>query len=336
MINQKTKEIFSAPEVKKWLGAPLLRSMEEPDQRPINLTIEKFKDCSKIIILNCIDNYYGHSLLKLFNAERHLDIDSEYGLIVIVQKNFRWLVPDGIAEIWTVDIPLSQADRYFPSLNDQISNECKRFTTILISRAHSHPSISNITRFSRVLPHKQDQKDYRVSFIWRSDRPWIDNIYVLEAAKRLGIMDFFLRVQNRKVISLFSLLRSKLPNIRFTVIGLGSKTRFPSWIEDHRVDTISNSSERAFCEVYAQSRVVIGVHGSNMLLPSAHAGMTVDLMPKDRWSNFAQDIVYQEPDTRLGSFRYRFFPIATSIHTLVQVITSQIQEYDFYKLQMKQ
>jgi len=47
------------------------------------------------------------------------------------------------------------------------------------------------------------------------------------------------------------------------------------------------------------------VHGSNMLLPSAHAGMTIDLMPDDRWGNFAQDISYQEDDVRMGSYRYR-------------------------------
>ena len=46
-----------------------------------------------------------------------------------------------------------------------------------------------------------------------------------------------------------------------------------------------------------------------MLLPSAHAGMPIDLMPDDRWGNFAQEILYQENDVRMGSYRYRYVPI---------------------------
>lgn len=44
----------------------------------------------------------------------------------------------------------------------------------------------------------------------------------------------------------------------------------------------------------------MGVHGSNMLLPSAHARATLVLMPRKRWGNFIQDILFQEPNPRLA------------------------------------
>jgi len=44
-----------------------------------------------------------------------------------------------------------------------------------------------------------------------------------------------------------------------------------------------------------------------MLLPSAHAGMTVSLMPSKRWGNFAEDILFTEKDVRLA-----FIPAANS------------------------
>ena len=130
-------------------------------------------------------------------------------------------------------------------------------------------------------------------------------------------------------------LRTKLPHARYTVVGLGTQTVFPSWIEDLRVKEISADMERTMCQVYSESKVIIGVHGSNMLLPSAHSGMTVDLMPSDRWSNIAQDIVYQESDVRLSSFRYRLIPISTAITLLAKIVTLQVEEFDFFRQQMR-
>ena len=89
------------------------------------------------------------------------------------------------------------------------------------------------------------------------------------------------------------------------------------------------------CQVYAESRLVIGVHGSNMLLPSGHAGMTLDLMPDDRWGNFGQDISDQEEDVRLSSFRYRFLPISSDIPVIARWAAAQIAGYDFFRKQMQ-
>ena len=100
-----------------------------------------------------------------------------------------------------------------------------------------------------------------------------------------------------------------------TVAGIGRQGSFPRWIEDLRVDKIdSGDVERALCRIYSESRVVIGVHGSNMLLASGHAGMCIDLMPEVRWGNVAQDMLFasDEPadaDLRLSAFRRRFIDV---------------------------
>jgi hypothetical protein len=36
--------------------------------------------------------------------------------------------------------------------------------------------------------------------------------------------------------------------------------------------------------------IVIGVHGSNTLLKSAHVGSMIELVPHNRWSNMGEDI----------------------------------------------
>jgi hypothetical protein len=67
-----------------------------------------------------------------------------------------------------------------------------------------------------------------------------------------------------------------------------------------------------------------------MLLPSGLAGMTLDLI-ENRWGNFAQDILYQEKNPRLASFRYRYLPSQVSQDILANIATQMIQsQFDFY------
>ena len=65
----------------------------------------------------------------------------------------------------------------------------------------------------------------------------------------------------------------------------------------------------------------MGVHGSNLLLPSAHSGTTIDLMPNHKWANIFQDILPIENNMRIGALRYRCIPIETSISTVSNIIS---------------
>jgi hypothetical protein len=141
-------------------------------------------------------------------------------------------------------------------------------------------------------------------------------------------------LQNWRVRRLLAKIRLELPSAKFAVAGMGKKTRFPAWIEDLRVDKFDEQTEREMCRIYASSRLVIGIHGSNMLLPSAHAGMTIDIMPTDRWGNFAQDILYQESDPRIAAFRYRYVPFETSVTQLAEMALSMPIKWSEFVLNM--
>lgn len=71
-----------------------------------------------------------------------------------------------------------------------------------------------------------------------------------------------------------------------------------------------------------------------MLLPSGHAGMTIDIMPKDRLGNFAQDILYQEKDSRLAAFKYRYLPIEIGVKLLADIASSMILKYPEFVMLM--
>jgi len=238
------------------------------------------------------------------------------------------MVPDGVAEIWTVDLSLHAMRRFYPDLDQKIQHECKRFSEIKLSPAYSHPSDFDITHFTRVPRHDFSKEDVRITFIWRNDRLWFPTTLMYRVFRRLGITAIFRWWQKQKVIRLFKMLKVILPDVRCTVAGVCKDGTFPYWIDDQRLDPpLTEAQELVLCEVYAESRVVVGVHGSNMLLPSAHAGMTVGLMPTGRWGNVIQDILYHENDSRFAAFLYRYLPLDVRLDILVEIIIQQILDY---------
>ena len=322
--------IFGSEVARKWLGKPLLHSLQHPCENKIQIFKEVFSTHKNVVLLNCIDYLYGHCLLKLLNAQSHLEHHSNYGLIVIVPAFMRWMVPEGVAEIWTVNISLKHSQYYYTELHKFISKELLRFDEVYISQAHSHPSNFDIEKLTRVSRHKFNSEDFYITFIWREDRAWF-SFLIAKLMELVNFMHFILIFQNLKVRRLFKKIHSTVPHAKFAVVGLGKKTGFPKWVEDFRVDKFDEKSEREACQIYSKSLLVIGVHGSSMLLPSGHAGMTIDLMPTRRWANLGQDILYQEDDPRLASFRYRYLPIQTGVTEIAKIASNMILGFSRFK-----
>lgn len=315
----------------EWFGKPLRDSLQNPSQNEsIGFRVEIRRAVANVVVLNCVDFLYGHCVLKLLNAEEHRG-DASPGLVVIVPSFLRWMVPEYAAEVWDVDISLATAQRFFPALHRRITAELDRFESVRISSARSHPREFDITNFTGVPRHDFSLPDYRITFVWRADRLWIGEGLIARGFRKLGLRGLLLRHQQRKVCELFSGLRKSFPKASFTVAGLGHETVFPSWIRDQRTTSFDTEAEIKACRIYSESRIVIGVHGSNMLLPSAHAGMAIDLMPAERWSNMAQDILYQQKDfcgdQRVAAFRFRYMPIEVSARTLEKMIVSMSRSF---------
>ena len=316
---------------KSWFGNPLRDSLHRPAATDsIGFTVEIRRKVRHAIVLNCIDFLYGHCLLKLLNAEAHAG-DRTKGLIVIVPRFLRWMIPEYVAEIWEVDLPLGRARSYFPQLHRCIVSELARFECVQISPAHSHPAEFNIVNFTTVPRHDFKLDNYRITFVWRDDRLWAGTGLLTRGLRKLGVHALLLRRQQRKVLELFSALKEFFPEARFTVIGSGRDSGFPDWIDDMRTRKFDSAIELKFCRAYAESRIVIGIHGSNMLLPSAHAGMSIDLMPAERWPNIGQDILYHQSDFggdhRIAAFRHRYVPVEASPRIVQEMVVSMCRDF---------
>ncbi|MCM2996625.1 hypothetical protein M3647_03990 [Paenibacillus cellulositrophicus] len=334
--------LIGGEKARKWLGEPFRKSIQYPSlDREISVSVEIRKETKRSLIINCIDYLYGHALLKLLNVQREYERHSDLSIIVIVQKPLKWMVPKFVSEIWTVNIPFNHARNFYPQLNECIQAELQRFDEVYVSRAYSHPSHFKMELFTGVQGYSSEKDECRrVSFVWREDRFWMDNFILSKAIQKFPKLKKwtlpFLLYQKSKVIRLFRRIKMKYPSLKFTVVGLGETGSFPDWIEDHRVGSFNEKSEKFTCQIYSQSFIVIGIHGSNMLLPSAHAGITVDLMPKDRWGNYAQDVLFQEFNNRLASYKYRFIPIEVKIKTIANIILSQLDGYEHFVTQMNE
>ena len=313
-------ELFGNELAVSWFGKALADSLKSPTDAAVSLTVEARSRYKKVVILNCIDFIFGHSLLKLLNAQKeHEECDKDTGIAVIVQAPLRWLVPNFVAEVWTVDIPFAKAKQYYLQLDEALHKEIERFEEVSLSQVHSHPSQFDIENFTRVQRHTFDITDYRIAYIWRNHRGW-------GGSK--------IKAYEKAIIKLFTHLRETLPKAQYTVAGFGSGNPLPTWIDDQRLDQSNDEAERKLCEIYAQCRLIIGPHGSNMLLPSAHAGMTIDLMPSERWSNMTQDILYQEcfehQHTAITSYRYRFLPETLKPKEVAKIAGDMLRIFPYF------
>jgi len=334
-----------------YFAADLRRSYAQRNDRQISFYIEERKLIKRAVLLNCLDNLYGHCLLKLLNAQYYLD-HKDLDLIVLVPRFLRWLVPDGTAAIWTVDLPLSQGTEWNDWLADELHKRIAALDECWLSIAfsHPHPDDFDIARFTRVAPFPIDEWEEHleqqpiVTFIWREDRLWgLKQPGLLQHIQRriecsrikLPCQSISAKHQHRLVINLAETLRIEFPKLDFTVVGIGKTGHFPEWIRDLRQIALDDSIERAWCERYACSHAVIGVHGSNMLLPSALAGAVVELIPSDRWGNVLQDLLFRQDDVREAAFRCRILPITASVRDVASTVISMLVHHNHFLINMR-
>jgi hypothetical protein len=303
--------VSAAPE----LGEEVLRPLKRP------------------LLLNCLDPIYGHALLKLLNAQYYLDQEPAIDLVVLVPKALRWLVPDGVAAVWTVDWSWRRGTEWNDALARLLQEKLGGFEECFLSVALSHPHEYQIERFTRVKPFDKEAwlaglaRGATVTFIWRDDRTW--------QAERLGAWSRLRSgaKRQRAVVSEFAhRLASRLGRLDFAVVGLGEPGGFDAPIRDLRCARPDPATERIWCERYAASHLVVGVHGSNMLLPSAHAGAVLEMVPPERWGNVVQDLLLPARDVREGLVCYRLLPLDVAVETALQVAHSLLCEQPAMRL----
>jgi len=315
-IDTASQKVYD-PYAVDWFTKNFVHSYFNQESSAVKIERIIRKEQSDVIIINCLDYLYGHVLLKLFNVYFYKRQHPDLGLVVIVPKNYVWLVPDYVDEVWSVDLKLSQFKKWNTSLDDQFQTFVATFKTVQLAYNFPHAytedlPIQDFTKVSPFLIESFGEKILTATFIYRTDRLWHQNkleYFTYLVCRKIGLLKYidalFFYLQNKRIEKVEAILRSQYPEMTFNVAGLGKVGSFNSRINDLRVLTPDIEKELEWCRVYAESHVVIGIHGSNMLLPTGHAAAFVELLPMDRTGNLTQDIITRYKG-RVALFMGRF------------------------------
>lgn len=344
-IGKENKTLYRHGENSSWLSESLLKSCVENRREEVMIEKIVYKKYDKVIILNTLDSLYGHVLLKLYNAFYHLDQPDETGLIIIIPKLCKWLIPTGCAEVWVVDLKLNELVFGYNSIRKFVTNEISRFQEVHLSKAYSHPNLSstNAERLTKVAPFNLanfSQEPCTVTFVLREDRWWLaskTDHWFYRACRKFNLLSwgsYFLSLrQNRLIKKVILLIQKEIPSVDCYVVGLGKTGSFTGYATDERQLKTDASIETGWCKTYARSHIVIGVHGSNMLLPTALAAGCIEVLPEDRYGNMVQDLSVRY-NNRLQLFFYRFvdqFSNPTSVSSKAVAI---FRDYEAYRKNM--
>jgi len=299
ILNQKTAEIYESRKF-YWFNKLLKEGFLNQVDLEIVPIVHKFFEANRIIIVNCLDFLYGHSLLKLLNVQRHLDNDPELGCCVLVPSQLVHLVPDGVAEIWEFPVAIKEGGKWYCSLQSWMNEQLTQYEECYLSKAYPHPShrVYDLPRFVRNLPDISPEirgGKPIILYSYREDRLWGRT----------------LTHQQRNLQKLYTRLSAIFPDLVFVLIGFGNNNKISATrakLIDLRTDRFNVDCDRLWMAYMCVSDCVIGVHGSNMLLPSGLAKSTVELVPQSRLGNIFQDILFSRhfQDIREGFLNYRF------------------------------
>jgi FkbM family methyltransferase len=272
-----------------WFSSWLRPAWESPDGRPVELFVNVNETRSEAILLNCLDAVYGHSVLKLLNVQRELERANGHGLVLLTPASLVPLLPDGIAEIWTVREPIIRFNGWLLDLEARIASELERFDRCLLSPAfpHPHPETYRLSRFvERIEPERIGNPSIVLSL--RDDRLWGKD----ETAQREHVRRFLNRV------------KAGFPSAGCAAVGFGSAD-VPDDVEDLRNLRPEEELERRWLALLRGADLVVGVHGSNLLLASGLAKATIELLPEPRYGNVLQATLLTQTDPVTALFRHR-------------------------------
>jgi hypothetical protein len=270
-----------------WLARPLIDAMvKKPEYNP-EITRKNLKPLKEnIVLLNCLDNCFGHSYAKLLNALQLMKAHPGHSLVLLITQNFEWLVPKGVDELWIVSASMHDMRKHVANLQGFVKQQLTAVKQCDLSVAKVYHDLAAIDSepFLKTKSFdiaKFDELPRTVTFVLRADRYWLANRlddFINRVFIKLKIQKsfraYFIRKQNRLVKKTID----KLKDVHVNVVRTDTKS-------------ITPEIEKQWCDLYAKSHLVIGVHGSNMLIPTSLAAGFIEILPSYKIPHLGEDVV---------------------------------------------
>ena len=333
-----------------WYATLTRTAWQRRGRAPVRITRVVNRTARRAALVNALGNCWGDALATLAKLNA-LDGAAGLDVVVLTTANMAPHVPPTVAETWLIDG--SHADTAFwnDDLADAVKAEVARLEACYVPAIFQLPTVtpSDVHALSGIAPFDRTRWDVElerrptVTFAWRDDRCWSNELAgwrralaaagCIRGGRRavapLRRVHAWLDAseQHRRVIQLAEALRAALPTLDFAVCGEGVHGTFPGWIEDLRAPRADADANARWCRRAAESHLLIGVLGSQMVLPSGHAGGVIDLIPAQYLRNVLTDLLVTTADVREAMFLYRTLPLATPVEAVADTAVSMLVNY---------
>ena len=273
-----------------WFSSQLQATWSRPDGGLVDLERRGEARSTRAVVANCLDPVYGHALLKLLGVQRELEREGEAAVIALIPAALAPLVPDEVDETWIVHAPVSRLRGWLLELERGIAEELDRFAECRLAALvpHPHPTTFTLERFvGSIEPRAIGNPTVLLSL--RPDRRWGQDT----------------RQQAANVEEVAARLRAVFPGVGIAAVGAAQRDDLPAGVNDLRVARPTEDDERGWVALMRAADLVIGVHGSNLVLPSGLARGVIELVPAERYTNYLQASLVTERDPLLALDRRR-------------------------------
>ena len=321
LVNIRTKVVYGDSQP-GWYKDPLVNGMNNKIYDRIKIKKKSNFNSKSVVLFNCLDYLFGHSLLKVFNLySKEIDYKNCW---VIAPIKFKKYIPNSVGKIWLIDIEMKKNSQWYENINQQIKAEFLKYESVFLAVLQSHPKFNNDVFFEKSdLPTYQEIKKKRITIIYREDRTWGRGMFM----------------QYVNLMKLIILIKKRFKDYQISITGSGKSFNFFNLIEDFRVDeTVNEVPDDKWIKIWNESICVIGVHGSSLLLPSIYSYSVIELLPNDRFGNLLQDYLFSNKSIKESMFKYRIvygnkFLSNVNPTTVFSILKSIIEDKDnFYKI----
>ncbi|MEW6160392.1 MAG: hypothetical protein AB1813_23400 [Verrucomicrobiota bacterium] len=264
-----------------WWAQPFEKLFSNTKRTDSVVRLERLRMADQWIVLNTLDDLFGHSLLLLLNAEYYLEHFPGFGLIVVISPNLRRYVPQGVAEIWELQGPARDTVLWHESLDQLFAQRCGSGPTfVAIGLSLPAPSNYHLERF-QLGPAASDTSRTPeapvIMFIYRGSRLWGGTW----------------RSEQRRLQRLGRWLRDLWPGVKLRIYGHARlPAAVPGW--EDRTRREEPDYDAALIAALRDADLVLGAHGSSMLIPTAVARLVLELVPLDKHASLLQDCLFNE------------------------------------------
>ncbi|MDO6439155.1 hypothetical protein Q4534_17165 [Cyclobacterium sp. 1_MG-2023] len=328
-----------------WMAEPLINSIQNPPIKEVPIQLIQTSSGGDLLLVNCLDSCFGHVFTKIYNVYLLKKHFPKKTLGVLLPERCRWLISDKEVEIWSVDLPLENIGEGVQGLDSWVKQQFKRFHSVALSVVPVHIDQEQLD-FKEILGVKPfeleefDRLPLQLTFIWRSDRFWLNSkgLDLLHKASikynfQNWVEDILQHRQGSLLRRLVNRVRKSFPNVAFYVTGIGRNGKFPHGCHDERVEKMQESIERKWNEVYRRSHLVLGVHGSHMLIPTALSAGFIEILPRHKIDHLTEDIA-QSHNSRLSHFLGRYMDEYATPELISKHVVSMVKKFDFIKSNM--